>query len=53
MDVRVSFIVPIYQSEPFLVECLDSLLALDFQERYEVLLLDFGSQDASERICTR
>ena len=51
MEVMVSFIVPVYQSEKYLKPCLDSLLHQDFNQRYEVLLLDFGSQDASTRLC--
>lgn len=53
MEVRVSFVVPVYQSEKYLKDCIDSLLCQDFDERYEILLLDFGSQDSSTAMCRK
>jgi glycosyltransferase involved in cell wall biosynthesis len=42
----VSVLVPVYNGEPFLSECLDSILAQDFAD-YELLLSDDGSNDDS------
>lgn len=48
-SVRVSIIIPVYNSENYLEECLKSILALDSQD-YEVLLIDDGSTDRSPEI---
>ena len=41
--------VPFYNVEAYLAECLDSLLAQDFED-FEVLLVDDGSPDGSRAI---
>lgn len=48
-DPDVSVIVPIYNVEPYLRRCVDSILSQDFQS-YEVLLIDDGSTDTSGQI---
>jgi CDP-glycerol glycerophosphotransferase len=45
----VSVIVPFYNVEQYLAECLDSLLAQDFGD-IEVILVDDGSPDGSRAI---
>ncbi len=45
----VSVIVPFYNVEAYLAECLDSVLAQDFED-FEVLLVDDGSPDGSRAI---
>lgn len=51
MKKWLSIIVPIYNAEPYLAECVDSLLNQDKPEDlYEVLLYDDGSTDGSLRI---
>ena len=45
-----SIIVPIYNSEKYLAECLDSLAAQTFRD-FEVILVDDGSTDSSAEIC--
>src|SRR5215469_15117301 len=45
----VSVLVPVYNGESFLAECLDSILAQDFAD-YELLLSDDGSTDGSVSI---
>lgn len=47
---EVSVIVPIYNAEKTLAECVDSLLAQTL-ENIEIILVNDGSQDASEAIC--
>ena len=49
-DVAISIIVPVYQVAPYLRECLDSILAQTFED-WEMLLVDDGSTDGSEKIC--
>lgn len=46
----VSVIVPIYNSEKYLEECVDSILANTYTN-LEVILVDDGSSDASPAIC--
>lgn len=46
----VSIIVAIYQAEPYLRRCVDSILAQTYRD-IEVLLIDDGSTDKSGAIC--
>jgi glycosyltransferase involved in cell wall biosynthesis len=48
----VSVIVPIYNSQDHLQECLDSVFAQSFAD-YELLIIDDGSQDGSADIARR
>ncbi len=48
----VSIIVPVYQVEPYLNKCVDSLLAQTY-EHLEIILVDDGSPDKSGEICDR
>ena len=45
-----SVIVPVYNVEPYIRDCLDSIL-LQTYEDYEVVLIDDGSTDKSGDIC--
>ena len=47
--MKLSVIVPVYNVEKYLAECLDSLLAQTLSDM-EILLVDDGSRDASGRI---
>lgn len=47
---RISVIVPVYNKEPYLRECVDSLLGQDYQNM-EVILVDDASTDGSGSIC--
>ncbi len=45
-----SVIVPVYNTEKFLKECLDSIIHQSFTD-FEVIIVDDGSRDLSPRIC--
>lgn len=46
----ISIIVPVYKVEPYLRQCIDSILAQTFAN-FELLLVDDGSPDKSGDIC--
>lgn len=47
---KISVIVPVYNAEKYLNECVDSILAQTLQD-IEVILVDDGSTDNSPAIC--
>ena len=48
--IFLSVIIPIYNVEEYLVQCIDSILAQS-SEDIEVILVDDGSTDKSGSIC--
>lgn len=46
----ISVIVPVYNVEPYLRKCLDSILAQTYRD-LEILVIDDGSTDGSGSIC--
>ena len=46
----ISIIVPVYNAEKTLTECVDSILCQDYLD-FELLLIDDGSKDLSPTIC--
>ncbi|MCM1292334.1 MAG: glycosyltransferase [Bacteroides sp.] len=46
----ISVIVPVYNAECYLRECVDSILAQTFAD-FELILVDDGSKDSSTAIC--
>lgn len=49
-NVIVSVIIPVYNAEQYIVECIESVISQSF-ERYELILIDDGSTDSSFEIC--
>ena len=49
--IAVSVIVPIYNTRPFLEECVRSILNQQFSEPFEVLLVDDGATDGCDVRC--
>ena len=47
---KVSILVPIYNVEKYLNQCIDSLLSQTLKD-IEIILLDDGSKDASSKMC--
>lgn len=52
MNPLVSIIVPIYNTEKYLDECIKSVLSQTYEE-WELLLVDDGSTDKSSFICDK
>ena len=48
--MKYSIVVPVYNVERYLPECLDSILCQTFKD-YELILIDDGSIDSSSGIC--
>lgn len=46
----LSIIIPIYNTEQYLITCIESILKQDFHN-YEIILVDDGSTDGSSAIC--
>lgn len=51
MTAKVSLIIPIYNAQQYLRECLESVAAQTMFDETEVLLVDDGSTDDSGKIC--
>lgn len=51
-DIVLSIIVPIYNVEKYLIECLNSLLNIEIHNK-EIILVDDGSTDSSGLIADR
>lgn len=52
MEVRFSIIVPVYNSENFLDDCITSVINQTFRF-FELILVDDGSKDQSLKICEK
>lgn len=49
-EPKLSIIIPVYNVEPYLRKCVDSVLTQDYDD-FEIILVDDGSTDESGAIC--
>lgn len=49
-QIKLSVIIPVYNTSPYIRKCLDSVISQDIPDM-EVLLIDDGSTDNSAKIC--
>lgn len=47
---HISVIVPVYNQEKFIGRCLRSILDQDFDEKFEIILVDDGSTDRTNNV---
>ncbi len=52
-SIKLSIIIPIYNVEQYLSECINSIICAERTEQLEILLIDDGSTDESGRIADR
>lgn len=52
MNPMISFVVPVYNVELYLEECLNSIVTQDYANK-ELILVDDGSTDGSSDICEK
>lgn len=52
MNPRLSIIIPIYNSENYLDDCISSILNQTYKD-YELILVDDGSKDSSGHLCDK
>lgn len=50
MNPKISVIVPVYNVEPYIRQCLDSIVNQTYKN-LEIILIDDGSPDNCEKIC--
>ncbi len=51
-EIKVSVVVPVYNCERYLADCIESILGQTY-ENIQLLLVDDGATDESGRICDR
>lgn len=47
---KISIIIPVYNVADYLTECIESIVVQEYTD-YEIILVDDGSTDGSERLC--
>lgn len=50
MEVKISIIIPVYNVEKFLAQCVNSVIVQSYKN-LEIILVDDGSPDKSPQIC--
>lgn len=52
MDMKLSIVIPIYNAEKYIEDCLTSILP-EMDDEIELLLIDDGSTDSSYNVIRR
>lgn len=52
VEIAVSVVIPVYKVEKYIAECVESVLAQNF-DAFEIILVDDGSPDRSGEICEK
>ena len=50
VNIKISVIIPVYNAERYLKDCVDSIINQSYQN-FELILVDDGSSDNSPKIC--
>ncbi len=53
MKIKASVIIPVYNSEKTIKKTLEALLNQNFDEGYEIIIVDDGSSDKTVEICKK
>ena len=48
-ELYISIIIPFYNAKQHIKNCLDSLKVQDFKKSFEVIMVDDGSNDGSQK----
>ena len=48
--MKLSIIIPVYNTKPYLDACLQSVIGQNYQN-LEILIIDDGSTDGSDMVC--
>ena len=49
---KISIIIPVYNAEPYLIKCLNSIISQSYSD-LQIIIIDDGSNDNSGKICDR
>lgn len=52
MNNRISIIIPVYNVEKYLCQCVDSIINQSYKN-FEIILVDDGSTDGSAKLCDK
>ena len=50
--MKFSVLIPVYNTEQYLDECMNSILSQSFKD-FEIILVDDGSTDNSGKLCDK
>lgn len=50
-NIELSIIIPIYNVDKYIKDCINSILCQTCKRKYEIILVDDGSNDNSGKIC--
>jgi len=48
---RISIVIPVYNAEKYVGECIESIIKQGFNDRIEIIIINDGSSDCSKKIC--